>query len=389
MKEIGIYIHIPFCLSKCFYCDFVSYSNREDMIEKYTYALCNEILQNAEVLGQYKVTTIYIGGGTPSFIDNKYICQILNTIYMVIDKSYLQEVTIECNPNSITKDKIDMYKEAGINRVSIGLQSIFNDILKTIGRAHKFEDFENALNIVNESGIDNITVDLMYPLPNLTLDRLKETVDYVCSLKNKNVKHVSIYNLEVHENTKLAFLLQEGYITLPDEDEEYEMYKYIKDTLENNGYHRYEISNYALDGFEAIHNTRYWNQEEYLGFGVNASSFFGGARYSNIKDLDKYIDNLTKNTLELSDSIKDGLVDEYEELDLLSLMKEYVILSLRKIKGLDKQKFKSKFKKDVYDIFLDEINELKQDKLIDENDTNIFLTDRGLEVANIVWEKFV
>lgn len=389
MKEIGIYIHIPFCLSKCFYCDFVSYSNREDMIEKYTYALCNEILQNAEVLGQYKVTTIYIGGGTPSFIDNKYICQILNTIYMVIDKSYLQEVTIECNPNSITKDKIDMYKEAGINRVSIGLQSIFNDILKTIGRAHKFEDFENALNIVNESGIDNITVDLMYPLPNLTLDRLKETVDYVCSLKNKNVKHVSIYNLEVHENTKLAFLLQEGYITLPDEDEEYEMYKYIKDTLENNGYHRYEISNYALDGFEAIHNTRYWNQEEYLGFGVNASSFFGGARYSNIKDLDKYIDNLTKNNLELSDSIKDGLVDEYEELDLLSLMKEYVILSLRKIKGLDKQKFKSKFKKDVYDIFLDEINELKQDKLIDENDTNIFLTDRGLEVANIVWEKFV
>lgn len=389
MKEIGIYIHIPFCFSKCFYCDFVSYAGRENMIEKYVYALCNEILQNAEVLGQHIVKTIYIGGGTPSFIDSKYISQILNTIYMVSDRTYIEEITIECNPNSITKEKIMAYKEAGVNRVSIGLQSIYDDVLKVIGRAHKFEDFENALNIVNESGITNITVDLMYPLPNLTLERLKKTVDYICTLIGKNVKHVSIYNLEVHENTKLSFLLQEGYITLCDEDEEYEMYKYIKDTLQNNGFNRYEISNYAQEGFEAIHNTRYWNQEEYLGFGVNASSFFGGARYTNIKDLDTYINNLTNNDMKLLDGIKDGLVDEYEELDLLSLMREYVILSLRKVSGLDKAKFKSKFKKDVKDIFLEEINELKTDKLIDENDTNIFLTDRGLEVANVVWEKFV
>ena len=389
MKEIGIYIHIPFCLSKCFYCDFVSYAGRDNMIEKYVYALCNEILQNAEILGQHIVKTIYIGGGTPSFIDSKYISQMLNTIYMVTDKANIEEITIECNPNSISKEKIMAYKEAGINRVSIGLQSIYDDVLKVIGRVHKFKDFENALNIVNESGITNITVDLMYPLPNLTLERLKETVDYVCNLKDKNVRHVSIYNLEVHENTKLSFLLQEGYITLCDEDEEYEMYKYIKNTLPNNGFTRYEISNYAQEGFKAIHNTRYWNQEEYLGFGVNASSFFGGARFTNIKDLDTYINNLTNNDMKLLDGIKDGLVDEYEELDLLSLMREYVILSLRKISGLDKNKFKVKFKKDVKDIFLEEINELKKDKLIDENDTNIFLTDRGLEVANIVWEKFV
>lgn len=382
MKEIGIYIHIPFCLSKCFYCDFVSYANREDMIEKYVYALCNEILQNAEVLGQYSVTTIYIGGGTPSFIDGKYIYQILNTIYMVIDKTKLKEVTIECNPNSITLEKMQLYKEAGVNRVSLGLQSIYDDILKTIGRVHKFEDFENALNIVNEVGIDNITVDLMYPLPNLTLKRLKDTLDYIVTLKDKNVKHVSIYNLEVHENTKLHFLLQEGYITLCDEDEEYEMYKYIKDTLDTNGFKRYEISNYALPGFEAVHNTRYWNQEEYLGFGVNASSFFGGARYANVKDLDMYIDRVMNDLSPLDKQT-------YEELDLLGLMKEYVMLSLRKIEGLDKSKFKVKFRKDVKDIFLEEIQDLEKDNLIDENDTNIFLTDRGLEIANIVWEKFV
>ena len=210
-NDLGIYIHIPFCIKKCYYCDFVSFMNKEDMVEKYTYAICTEILQNADILSEHKVETIYIGGGTPSYIDAKYIKQILDTLYMVIDKEYLKEVTIECNPNSITKEKIKVYKESGINRISIGLQSTHDDVLKTIGRVHNLKDFENALDIVNESEIDNISVDLIYPLPNLNFKRFKESVDYVIGLKDKNVKHVSIYNLEVHENTKLDFLLKEGY----------------------------------------------------------------------------------------------------------------------------------------------------------------------------------
>ena len=381
-NDLGIYIHIPFCLKKCYYCDFVSFMNKEDMIERYIYALCTEILQNADILCERKVDTIYIGGGTPSYIDAKYIKQILDTIYMVIDRKDLKEVTIECNPNSITKEKMDIYKECGINRVSIGLQSTHNDVLKTIGRVHSFEDFQNALDIVNNAGIDNISVDLIYPLPNLDFKRFKESVDYVIGLKDKNVKHVSIYNLEVHENTKLDFILKEGYVSLVDEDEEYEMYSYLKDTLENNGFHRYEISNYALPGFESNHNTRYWNQQEYLGFGVNASSFFNSSRYKNIPNLEKYIECINTNI---------PTKTEVEDLDLLSLMKEYIILSLRKTEGLSLINFKSKYKKDVFDLFKIEIDELigKGLLILDNTNNALKLTDRGLEVANIVWEAFV
>ena len=381
-NDLGIYIHIPFCLKKCYYCDFVSFMNKEDMIERYIYALCTEILQNADILCERKVDTIYIGGGTPSYIDAKYIKQILDTIYMVIDRKDLKEVTIECNPNSITKEKMDIYKECGINRVSIGLQSTHNDVLKTIGRVHSFEDFQNALDIVKSAGIDNISVDLIYPLPNLDFKRFKESVDYVIGLKDKNVKHVSIYNLEVHENTKLDFILKEGYVSLVDEDEEYEMYSYLKDTLENNGFHRYEISNYALPGFESNHNTRYWNQQEYLGFGVNASSFFNSSRYKNIPNLENYIEYINTNV---------PTKTEVEDLDLLSLMKEYIILSLRKTEGLSLINFKSKYKKDVFDLFKIEIDELigKGLLILDNTNNALKLTDRGLEVANIVWEAFV
>lgn len=381
-NEIGIYIHIPFCLSKCFYCDFASYSKKEDKIEKYVYSLCNEILRNAEILSQYKITTIYIGGGTPSYIDSKYITQILDTLMLFINKEDLKEVTIELNPNSVTEEKLIAYKNSGINRLSIGLQSNYDEILKKIGRVHKLKDFENALNLANKVGFTNISVDLMYPLPDLDINKFKESVKYVIGLKGKNIKHISIYNLEIHENTKLAFLLNEGYISLVDEDEEYEMYQYLKNTLEENGFHRYEVSNYAIEGYESKHNLRYWNQELYLGLGSNASSFFGGARYSNVRTIEEYIERMENNK-----SVVDS--ESYEELDLLSLMKEYVMLSLRKTDGLDISKFKSKYKKDVRSIFNEEIKELEKNGLIKKDDNSIKLTNRGLEVANLVWEKFV
>ncbi len=379
-NEIGVYVHIPFCLRKCYYCDFASYENMEKLIEPYINALCDEILKNSEILSQYKITTIYIGGGTPSYIDAKYIKQILDTLMLFTDKEFLKEVTIELNPNSVTKEKLEIYKNAGVNRLSIGLQSIYNDILKIIGRVHKLEDFEEALKIANDLSFDNVSLDLIYPLPNLSLEQFKETVDYAISLKEKNIKHISIYNLEVHENTKLAFLLNEGYVSLVNEDTEYEMYKYLKDTLSQNGFYRYEISNYAINGYESKHNLKYWNQEQYLGFGSSASSFFGGKRYTNTKDIKEYIKRINKNEI---------LYDECEELDLLSLMKEYVMLNLRKLEGLNKDNFKIKYQKEIYDIFAEEINELEKLGLLEENKKYIKLTSRGLEVANLVWEKFI
>lgn len=241
-------------------------------------------------------------------------------------------------------------------------------------------DFEKALDIANSVGMENISLDLIYPLPDLSFNQFKDTVDYVVSLKSKNIKHISVYNLEVHENTKLAFLLNENYVSLVDEDEEYEMYKYLKDTLQNNGYNRYEISNYAISGYESKHNLRYWNQELYLGFGAGASSFFGGTRYKNETSIEKYIDNILNNK---------SVIIEKEELDLLSLIKEYIILQLRKIEGLSLSAFKSKYKKDIYSLFSIEIAQLEKDGLLVKDNDNIKLTSRGLEVANLAWEKFI
>lgn len=379
-NDIGIYIHIPFCLQKCFYCDFNSYANKQELVEKYTFALCNEILKNAEILSQYKISTIYMGGGTPSYIDSKYIKQILDTLFLFVDKEYLKEVTIEVNPNSVTEEKLKVYKDSGVNRLSIGLQSNHNDILKKIGRAHKIEEFEKALDIANKVGFNNISADLIYPLPDLDLNRFNETLDYILNLKDKNIKHISIYNLEIHENTKLKFLLDEGYVTLVDEDEEYEMYTALNKRFKEAGYNRYEISNYSIPGYESNHNLRYWNQSLYLGFGAGASSFFGGSRYRNENSIEKYISYLDKGI---------SIIAEKEDLDLLSLMKEYVMLALRKIEGLDVTNFKSKYKKDVYELFSEELNSLINDGLLEKEGNYIHLTQRGLEVANLVWEKFV
>lgn len=390
-QELGIYIHIPFCISKCFYCNFISYTKRDEIIEKYINAVCMEILQNAEILSEYTISTVYFGGGTPSYIDGKYIQQIMNTLNLFKKENDFLEVTIEVNPNSVTLEKLNEYKKCGINRISIGLQSTHDDILKAIGRKHTLNDFNNTLKMCKEANIDNISIDLIYPLPNLTLEKFSDTLNYIMSIKDDyNIKHISIYNLEVHEGTKLEFLLNEGYLELVDEDTEYKMKELLEKRLEENGFYKYEISNFSLKGFESKHNINYWNQGSYLGFGVCASSFFSGTRYKNTDNLDEYVQSINSNI---------STVVEKESLDLLGLMKEFIILKLRLKDGFCTSEFK-KFGKDIFEIFSDELKELEENGLIDikktkkkfENDTtcyNISLTKRGFEVANIVWEKFI
>lgn len=381
-EKIGIYIHIPFCIKKCFYCDFVSYQNKNDLIGKYVDAVCLEILQNSEILSEYDISTIYFGGGTPSMIDSIYIEKIVNTLKLFVsNEDTIKEITIEVNPNSASLDKLESYYNMGINRLSIGLQSSHDKILRNIGRMHTFNDFKEVLKNANTVGFKNISVDLIYPLPGLNLTGFKETLNSIINLNDKfNIKHISVYNLEIHENTRLDFLLKEGFIDLCDEDEEYKMREELNKKLQDNGFIKYEISNYAYPGFESKHNLCYWNQERYLGFGVNASSFFNLKRYKNTSDINKYIDGIYNN--------KD-IVVESEELDKLALMKEYVILKLRLTKGLEVLEFRQKFGIDIFEIFNEELNSLKNDKLISINTKNIFLTKRGEEVANIVWEMFV
>lgn len=381
-ENIGIYIHIPFCKKKCFYCDFVSYENKENLIQEYIDAVCLEILQNAEILSEYNISTIYFGGGTPSLIKVEYIEKILNTLKLfVTDEKEIKEITIEINPNSASLDKLEKYYNLGINRLSIGLQSTHDKILRNIGRLHTFNDFKEVLKNANAVGFKNISVDLIYPLPGLNLSGFKETLNSVIKLKDEfNIKHISVYNLEVHENTRLEFLLKEGFVSLCNEDEEYKMREELNKRLQDNGFVKYEISNYAYPGFESKHNLCYWNQEKYIGFGVNASSFFNLKRYRNTSNIDKYIDGIKNNK---------NIVVETEELDKLSLMKEYIILKLRLSKGVEISEFKQKFGTDIFDIFNTEFNSLKKDNLVNITSKNISLTNRGEEVANIVWEMFV
>lgn len=381
-ENIGIYIHIPFCKKKCFYCDFVSYENKENLIQEYIDAVCLEILQNAEILSEYNISTIYFGGGTPSLIKAEYIEKILNTLKLfVTNEKEINEITIEVNPNSASLDKLEKYYNLGINRLSIGLQSTHDKILRNIGRLHTFNDFKEVLKNANAVGFKNISVDLIYPLPGLNLSSFKETLNSVIKLKDEfNIKHISVYNLEVHENTRLDFLLKEGFVSLCNEDEEYKMREELNKRLQDNGFVKYEISNYAYPGFESKHNLCYWNQEKYIGFGVNASSFFNLKRYRNTSNIDKYIDGIKNNK---------NIVVETEELDKLSLMKEYIILKLRLSKGVEIYEFKQKFGTDIFDIFNTEFNSLKKDNLVNITSKNISLTNRGEEVANIVWEMFV
>lgn len=390
-QNIGIYIHIPFCISKCYYCNFISYTNKEKLIEKYIDAVCLEILQNAEILSEYNISTIYFGGGTPSYIDAKYIKKIMNTLSLFKKEDDFLEVTIEVNPNSVTLEKLILYKNFGINRISIGVQSTHDDILKAIGRKHKLVDVTNTLKYCKEAGFNNISIDLIYPLPNLNFEKFSNTLDYIINIKDEyNIKHISVYNLEVHEGSKLGFLLNEGYLKLVDEDTEYQMKELLEGKLEKNGFNKYEISNFSITGFESKHNTSYWNQEMYLGFGVCSSSFFSNTRYKNTDDIEKYIEYINSNI---------SPVESRESLDLLELMKEYIILKLRLTKGFSTLEFK-KFGKDIFDIFGNELKELSENGLIkiekDDNkiitDTdcyNISLTKRGSEIANIVWEKFI
>ena len=381
-ENIGIYIHIPFCKKKCFYCDFVSYENKENLIQEYIDTVCLEILQNAEILSEYNISTIYFGGGTPSLIKAEYIEKILNTLKLfVTDEKEIKEITIEINPNSASLDKLEKYYNLGINRLSIGLQSTHDKILRNIGRLHTFNDFKEVLKNANAVGFKNISVDLIYPLPGLNLSGFKETLNSVIKLKDEfNIKHISVYNLEVHENTRLDFLLKEGFVSLCNEDEEYKMREELNKRLQDNGFVKYEISNYAYPGFESKHNLCYWNQEKYIGFGVNASSFFNLKRYRNTSNIDKYIDGIKNNK---------NIVVETEELDKLSLMKEYIILKLRLSKGVEISEFKQKFGTDIFDIFNTEFNSLKKDNLVNITSKNISLTSRGEEIANIVWEMFV
>lgn len=381
MKELGIYIHIPFCRQKCYYCDFTSYSNKIGKVEEYIKCLQKEIqIESVKYKEEdYEVTTIYIGGGTPSFIEACYIENIINTIKTNYKLNKNLEITIEMNPGTVDREKIKRYKEAGINRISIGLQTTNDNLLKQIGRIHTYEEFTNCYELAKEVGFNNINVDLMLGLPNQTLENLKESLEEIIKL---NPNHISLYSLILEENTKLEKMVNEKILSLPSEDLERKMYWETKKILEINGYNHYEISNFAKKGYESKHNLNCWGQKEYLGFGVAAHSYINKKRYCNTNSIEEYIKNIKND-----DILNNRTICEIQ--NKLEEQKEYMLLGLRKIEGIDIQEFKNKFIDNPIYIFHKELEKLVNEKLIEIDLNKIKLTSRGLDFANLVWEEFV
>lgn len=387
-KEIGLYIHIPFCKQKCYYCDFISYANKEELVERYIKCLKKEILQYAnenKIMSEhgleerYVIKTIYIGGGTPSAIDEVYIINVLDTIKDNFKMRDNAEITIEVNPGTVNKDKLESYRECGINRLSIGLQAVQDDILKCIGRIHTYKDFENTYEYAREVGFDNINVDLMINLPNQTLDDVKESVKTILSLKPE---HISVYSLILEPNTKMYELINSKTLTIASDETERQMYWYVKDTLEKHKYNQYEISNFTKSGFESKHNMDCWNQKEYIGVGASASSFMENKRYSNISELEKYIENIEKGTPN-----KNLVLEEF--LDEESKMDEFMMLGLRKIDGVDIKEFERIFQINPIVKYCKKLDKLNREGLIEIDENNIKLSNKGIDLANLVWEEFV
>lgn len=381
LNELGIYIHIPFCKQKCYYCDFVSYSNKCSEVKEYIESLKKEIEEFD--FSNYKITSIYIGGGTPSYIDSIYIVEILSELKEKLKCNLIEfkdiEITIEVNPGTVDAKKLNDYKKLGINRLSIGLQSTKNDILKKIGRIHTYQEFLEIYKLARETGFKNINIDLMIGIPGQKIGDLKNTLQDIIKLEPE---HISVYSLIIEENTPIEKMLENGEIKLPDEDLERNMYWYVKNTLELNGYNHYEISNFAKLGKESRHNLNCWNQEEYIGFGVAAHSYLNGIRFSNTINVEEYIQHIENNRKEENIQIE-------ESQSLEDKKNEFMMLGFRKIQGVDIARFKEKFIDNPIFLYRENLNKLVEEGLIEVDLNHIKLTNKGIDLANLVFEEFV
>ena len=384
MKELGIYIHIPFCKQKCKYCDFISYSNKEEKIKEYIKALQKEIqIKLKKYQKEYLVDTIYLGGGTPSYIEPEKIVDIIKTVKNIIQMKENVEITIEVNPGTVTKRKLEIYKNVGINRLSIGLQTTNHERLKQIGRIHTYEMFLETYQMAKEVGFTNINVDLMIGLPKQRLKEIETDLENILLLQPN---HISIYSLIVEEGTVLEKELKEGKLILPEEDLEREMYWKVKEILEKNEYEHYEISNFAKKGYQSKHNWNCWNQKEYLGFGIAAHSYMNNIRYSNIDNLQEYIEQM-QYAEKIEDLKKIEQIQEVQNKE--EKQKEYMLLGLRKLKGISIQEFKKIFLENPIYLYRKELDKLVKEELIEVDLDSIRLSNRGLDLANLVWEEFI
>ncbi|MDU4750536.1 MAG: radical SAM family heme chaperone HemW [Clostridium butyricum] len=373
MKEMSLYIHIPFCKQKCLYCDFPSYAGKESLINEYIRALNEEILRKCS---KYKIASIFVGGGTPSYLNEINLESLLKTMNLLDFKDNF-EFTIECNPGTLNEEKLVLMKNYNVNRISMGLQTTNDNLLKEIGRIHSFEEFKKNYNQARKVGFENINVDLMFGLPNQHMKDWKASLKDVMSLEPD---HISAYSLIIEEGTCFYNLYNNDKLNIPNEEEERSMYLFTKGFLEDYGYNQYEISNYAKVNKECFHNKVYWKCNEYLGLGVSASSFVDEKRFKNIDDIKIYIEKINNN---------EDVTEEIHVNNINDDMEEFMFMGLRMIEGINLKTFKKRFGKDVFDIY-DEVikNNIKKGLLVVDSE-KLYLSEKGIELSNYVMSDFI
>lgn len=372
-NNLSIYVHIPFCNSKCAYCSFVSMVGSDEDKKRYFESLMNEIkIKSRQYRNFYSVASIYIGGGTPSCLDNYYIRDLLSSIYKNFAVKNSAEITIEINPNTADKTKIREYILSGVNRFSIGLQSATPKILKAMGRTHTYDDFAKAVHTIREYGIKNISADIILGYPGQKMADIKDTLSYLIKLE---IPHISAYMLSVEKGTKLKTLVDNGSMGLPKEDLVIKMYEYVLDTLNKNGYHRYEFSNFAKPTFESYHNKVYWSRNDYIGLGLAAHSYVQGTRFANTENLTEYVLKITNEDINPIVLSKNLSVEEQKE--------EAVMLALRTSTGLDLEAYKAEFGENFLAKKKDKIAMLIKNEFIKLTpDNHIVCTNKGFLVLN-------
>ncbi len=385
MRHIGIYIHIPFCVRKCYYCDFLSAPGSAETQELYFHALCRQIrlTGQGEKNEELSVCSIFIGGGTPSLWRGEWIAGLLSAVRESFFVEPEAEITLECNPGTVSEEKLAAYKAAGVNRLSIGLQSADNRLLRRLGRIHTWEDFLESFRLARAAGFTNINIDLMSGLPNQTLEAYEDTLRKVLAL---SPEHISAYSLIVEEGT--PFYEQE--LELPDEDTEREMYYRTKELLSQAGYERYEISNYAKPGCSCRHNLLYWTGMDYLGFGVGAASLFLGQRYKIIDSLEAYVEMLS-GTGESGGggSALNAVKTQLQNLTSQDRMEEFCFLGLRCMKGISMDAFEKQFGIPFLEAYKDVVVKYEGLGLLKREGDRISLTDKGIDVSNVVLAEFL
>ncbi|MBC2579255.1 radical SAM family heme chaperone HemW [Clostridium sp. DJ247] len=371
-EETALYIHIPFCKQKCLYCDFPSFCGKERLMIDYSKALAKDI----ESIGHRKVNTIFVGGGTPTYLSLEAwenIGQSIDNLY----KSNELEFTVEGNPGTFSAEKLMYLKKLGVNRLSIGLQAWDNSTLKDIGRIHTVEEFIHGYKLARELGFNNINIDLMFGLPNQSLDSWKRTLENVAAL---SPEHISCYSLIIEEGTPFEKMYHNGSLSLPSEEVEREMYRYAVNFLRLNGYNQYEISNFAMPEKECKHNLVYWNLGNYIGCGAASHSYIDGYRYRKTENIEEYI--------KVINSYKDIKLDKHKN-SIKDDMEEFMFMGLRKINGISIEEFQNRFNKDIFEVYESVIKTYLDNGMIVRKNNRLYLSARGIEVSNSIMCDFI